>query len=409
MKMLIYIVSTSSVFSLSKEKDSLSRFGYLNEFSPPVGGGEELPGNCKFDYKSGEVNVKKDELFENAIELLKQLISIQSYSGEEDKTADMIEEYLKAQGFDAQRKKNNVWAWAGERDASKPTILLNSHHDTVKTSSKWSYDPFSPTIEEGKLIGLGSNDAGGPLVSLLHTFIHLAGTDQNYNLVFLASAEEETSGKQGVPIVLEELGKIDLGVVGEPTSMDMAIAERGLIVLDCVAHGKSGHAARGEGENALYKAMKDIEWFRNYEFEKRSDVLGKVNMTVTQISAGSQHNVVPDECKFVVDVRPNEHYTNREVVELIKEHVNCEVNPRSMNLNASGISENHVVVMKGKELGIKTYGSQTMSDQVHMPFPCIKMGPGDTHRSHTADEFIYLSEIEDGIETYIELLNKLEL
>ena len=191
--------------------------------------------------------------------------------------------------------------------------------------------------------------------------------------------------------------------------MDMAIAERGLIVLDCIAHGKSGHAARSEGENALYKAMKDIEWFRNYEFEKRSDVLGKVNMTVTQIEAGSQHNVVPDECKFVVDVRPNEHYTNKEVVELIKEHVNCEVNPRSLNLNASGISENHAVVMRGKELGIKTYGSQTMSDQAHMPFPCIKMGPGDTHRSHTANEFIYLSEIEEGIETYIELLNKLEL
>ena len=349
------------------------------------------------------------ELQQNAIELLKQLISIRSYSGEEDETADVIEEYLKTQGFDVQRKKNNVWAWAGEKDVSKPTILLNSHHDTVKASSKWSYDPFSPTIEDGKLIGLGSNDAGGPLVSLLHTFIHLAGTDQNYNLVFLASAEEETSGKQGVPIVLEELGKIDLGVVGEPTSMDMAIAERGLIVLDCIAHGKSGHAARSEGENALYKAMKDIEWFRNYEFEKRSDVLGKVNMTVTQISAGSQHNVVPDECKFVVDVRPNEHYTNKEVVELIKEHVNCEVNPRSLNLNASGISENHAVVMRGKELGIKTYGSQTMSDQAHMPFPCIKMGPGDTHRSHTANEFIYLSEIEEGIETYIELLNKLEL
>lgn len=349
-------------------------------------------------------------LSDKAIELLKKLISIQSYSGEEDKTADVIENYLKEHGFDPQRKKNNVWAWAADKDENKPTLLLNSHHDTVKASSKWNYDPFTATVEnDGKMIGLGSNDAGGPLVSLLHTFIGLANTDQSYNLVFLASAEEETSGIQGVPIVLEELGKIDLGVVGEPTSMDMAIAERGLIVLDCIAHGVSGHAARGEGENALYKAIKNIEWFRNYEFEKKSEVLGKINMTVTQIEAGSQHNVVPDECNFVVDVRPNEHYSNEEIVEEIRKHVDCEVHPRSMNLNAKGISSNHPVVRKGMELGIRTYGSQTMSDQVHMPFQCIKMGPGDTHRSHTADEYIYLNEIEEGIETYIELLDKLEL
>ncbi|MFY0685133.1 MAG: M20 family metallo-hydrolase [Balneola sp.] len=353
--------------------------------------------------------MSKEELTNSAIELLKQLISIQSYSSQEDKTADLIEEFLKAHGFTTQRKKNNVWAWATERYDGKQTLLLNSHHDTVKASSKWNYDPFNPTVVDGKLIGLGSNDAGGPLVSLLHTFIHLAKTEQPYNLVFLASAEEETSGKQGVPIVLEELGIIDVGVVGEPTSMNMAIAERGLIVLDCVAHGKSGHAARGEGENALYKAMKDIDWFRSYEFEKLSEVLGKINMTVTQIEAGSQHNVVPDECKFVVDVRPNEHYTNNEIVEEIKKHVDCEVNPRSLNLNASGISKEHPIVLKGKKLGIKRYGSQTMSDQVHMPFSCIKMGPGDTHRSHTADEYIYLKEIEEGINIYIELLNGLEI
>lgn len=353
--------------------------------------------------------MSKEELTNSAIGLLKQLISIQSYSSQEDKTADLIEEFLKAHGFTTQRKKNNVWAWATERSKGKPALLLNSHHDTVKASSKWNYDPFNPTVIDGKLIGLGSNDAGGPLVSLLHTFIHLAKTEQPYNLVFLASAEEETSGKQGVPIVLEELGTIDVGVVGEPTSMSMAIAERGLIVLDCVAHGKSGHAARGEGENALYKAMKNIDWFRSYEFEKLSEVLGKINMTVTQIEAGSQHNVVPDECRFVVDVRPNEHYTNKEIVEEIKKHVDCEVNPRSLNLNASGISKEHPIVVKGKKLGIKRYGSQTMSDQVHMPFPCIKMGPGDTHRSHTADEYIYLKEIEEGINIYIELLNGLEI
>jgi len=350
-----------------------------------------------------------EELSNNAIELLKELISIQSYSGEEDKTADVIEKYLKEHGFNPQRKKNNVWVWASDKDKKKPNLLLNSHHDTVKVSSKWTYDAFTPTVENGKLIGLGSNDAGGPLVSLLHTFIHLAKTEQDYNLVFLASAEEETSGKQGVPIVLQELGDIDLGIVGEPTSMDMAIAERGLIVLDCIAHGKSGHAARGEGENALYKAMKNIEWFQSYKFEKISDVLGKVNMTVTQIEAGSQHNVVPDECRFVVDVRPNEFYSNEEVVEEIRKHVDCEISPRSLNLSASGISEEHPVVKKGKELGIRTYGSQTMSDQVHMPFQCIKMGPGDTHRSHTADEYIYLKEIEEGIETYIRLLDKLKI
>lgn len=349
------------------------------------------------------------EISEKAIELLKQLISIQSYSKEEDKTADLLVDYLRDHGFKPQRKINNVWAWAGFVDETKPTLLLNSHHDTVRVSSKWTFDPFTPTIVDGKLFGLGSNDAGGPLVSLLHVFIELSKSEQPYNLVFLASAEEETSGKQGVPIVLEEIGKIDIGVVGEPTSMDMAIAERGLIVLDCIAHGESGHAARGEGENALYKAMKDIEWFRTFDFEKKSEVLGKINMTVTQIEAGNQHNVVPDECKFVVDVRPNEYYSNAEVVEIIKKHVDCEVNPRSLNLNASGISLDKPIVKKGQELRIKTYGSQTMSDQVHMPFPCIKIGPGDTKRSHTADEFIYLKEIEEGIKIYNKLLDGLEI
>lgn len=346
---------------------------------------------------------------EKAIELLKQLISIQSYSKEEDQTADLLVSYLAEHGFAPQRTLNNVWSIAGSIDPNKPTLMLNSHHDTVKATSKWSYDPFTPTIEDGKLIGLGSNDAGGPLVSLLHTFMRLSKYEQPYNLIFLASAEEETSGKQGVPIVLDEIGKIDLGVVGEPTSMDMAIAERGLIVLDCVAHGKSGHAARGEGENALYKAMKNIEWFRTYEFDKKEGILGGINMTVTQIEAGYQHNVVPDECKFVVDVRPNEFYTNEEVVDIIREQVDCDVTPRSTNLNASGIDPAHPVVKKGKQLGIRTYGSQTMSDQVHMSFPTIKMGPGDTRRSHTADEFIYLNEIEEGMRIYFELLNGLNI
>jgi acetylornithine deacetylase len=350
-----------------------------------------------------------EQLIEQAIELLKKLISIQSYSGKEDETALLLYNVLEEFGFSPQQKGNNVWAFSGDIDPSKPTLLLNSHHDTVKASSKWIKDPFTPTIEDDKLFGLGSNDAGGPLVSLLATFVYLSKKEQPFNLIFLASAEEETSGKKGVPIVLPELPEIDLAVVGEPTSMELAIAERGLIVLDCVAHGESGHAARNEGENALYKAMKDIEWFRTFQFEKVSDVLGEINMTVTMIEAGSQHNVVPDECRFVVDVRPNEFYTNQEVVEIIRKHVDCEVTPRSTNLNASGISPDHSIVKKARSLGIKSYGSKTMSDQVHMPFHSVKIGPGNTHRSHTADEFIYLDEIREGIKTYINLLDGLKI
>jgi len=348
-------------------------------------------------------------LSDQAIELLKKLISIQSYSGEEDETGTLIFNVLGEYGLDPQRKGNNIWCRSGELDPNKPTFMLNSHHDTVKASNKWTKDPFTPTVEDGKLFGLGSNDAGGSLVSLLTTFEYLSKKEQPYNLVFLASAEEETSGKKGVPIVLPELPEISLAVVGEPTSMDLAIAERGLIVLDCLAHGKSGHAARNEGENALYRAMKDIEWFRTFQFEKSSEVLGEINMTVTMIEAGSQHNVVPDECRFVVDVRPNEFFTNQEVVEIIRKHVDCEITPRSTNLNASGISPDHPIVKKAHSLGIKSYGSKTMSDQVHMPFNSVKIGPGNTHRSHTADEFIYLDEIREGIKTYIKLLDQLKI
>lgn len=352
---------------------------------------------------------KIEQLSEQAIELLKNLISIPSYSSEEDRTADLLSGVLKELGFGIHRKGNNIWSWAGEIESNKPTLMLNSHHDTVKASSKWTKDPFKPTLENDKLFGLGSNDAGGPLVSLLATFVYLSEKKQPYNLVFLASAEEETSGKNGVPIVLPDLGKIDLAVVGEPTSMDLAIAERGLIVLDCLSHGESGHAARAEGENAIYKAIKDVQWFRTFQFEKVSEVLGEINMTVTLIEAGSQHNVVPDECRFVVDVRPNEFYTNDEVVTIIRRHVGCEVSPRSTNLNASGISPNHTIVKKAKQLGIKTYGSKTMSDQVHMIFNSVKIGPGDTHRSHTVDEFICLNEIREGIKIYINLLDQLEI
>ncbi len=349
------------------------------------------------------------EITKQALDLLCRLIETPSYSGEEHDTAEILSDYLTSHGYEAQQKGNNIWAKSNHFDDSKPTLLLNSHHDTVHGTTKWVNNPFVANLLDGKLIGLGSNDAGGPLVSLLHCFIELDKKEQSYNLVFLASAEEESSGKNGVPLVLDDLGKIDVGVVGEPTSMDMATAERGLVVLDCIAHGESGHAARGEGINAIYLAMQDIEWLKTYQFEKVSDVLGSINMTVTQIKAGSLHNVVPDECSFVVDVRPNEHYSNAEVVDLIKKHVSCEVKPRSLNLNASGISSQHAIVQKGMEMGIHTYGSKTMSDQVHMPFPTIKMGPGDTRRSHTADEYIFVDEIDEGIQIYLKLLDGLEL
>ena len=349
------------------------------------------------------------EITKKAVDLLSMLIETQSYSGEEQETADILSNYLRQHGYEVNQKGNNVWARSNHYDPTKPTLLLNSHHDTVHATSKWINDPFKANLLEGKLIGLGSNDAGGPLVSLLHTFIELDNKEQPYNLVFLASAEEESSGKNGVPIVLDDLGTIDVGVVGEPTSMDMAIAERGLVVLDCIAHGESGHAARGEGKNAIYLAMKDIEWFKSYRFEKESEVLGAINMTVTQINAGSLHNVVPDECSFVVDVRPNEYYSNTEIVDFIKEQVKCEVTPRSLHLNASGIQATHPLVQQAVALGIHTYGSKTMSDQVHMPFPTIKMGPGDTRRSHTADEYIYVDEIDAGIQIYLQLLDGLEL
>ena len=348
------------------------------------------------------------DLQEKAIALLKQLIATPSLSREESDTAVLIEDFLKAEGVELNRFGNNVWAKNLHFDAAKPTLLLNSHHDTVKPNAGYTRDPFSPEVEEGRLYGLGSNDAGGCLVSLLATFLHFQGRDDlNYNLVVAASAEEEISGKEGIEKLIPELPKIDLAIVGEPTQMHMAIAEKGLMVLDCKATGKAGHAAREEGENALYKAMKDIDWFRTYSFPKVSESLGPVKMSVTVIEAGKQHNVVPDECRFVVDVRTTDAYSNLETLEIIREHVDCEVNPRSTRLNPSGISADHPLVKAGLALGRSTYGSPTLSDQALMPFPSLKMGPGDSARSHTPDEYIYLSEIEEGIKIYIELLIEL--
>ena len=346
---------------------------------------------------------------EQAMDLLKQLIATKSYSGQEHESALIIEKNLQSHGFEVERIQNNVLARGKHWVDGAPVLLLNSHHDTVRATSNWDTDPFEPVEMDGKLLGLGSNDAGAPLVCLLYIFYWLNERDQSFNLLFLASAEEETSGINGVPITLEAMGAVDLAVVGEPTSMELAVTERGLIVLDVTTLGESGHAARGEGVNALYKAVDAIEWLRSYEFQKVSERLGKVSMNVTQIEAGTQHNVVPDSCRFVVDVRPNDCYTNAEIVNIIREHIDGQVEPRSLHLNSSGIANHHPVVLKAKELGVSRVSSKTMSDQAQMPFPSVKIGPGDTHRSHTPNEFIYIHEILGGLMGYAQLLNGLEI
>jgi len=343
-----------------------------------------------------------------AIELLKQLISIPSLSKEEKGTADAIESFLKKNGVDVKRHLNNVWAVNAHFNKDKPTILLNSHHDTVKPNAGYIKNPHQAIEEDGKLFGLGSNDAGGALVSLLATFLHFYDKPGlAYNLIYGATAEEEISGANGIVSLLPLLGGIDFAIVGEPTLMQLAIAEKGVVVIDCIAHGKSGHAAREEGVNAIYKAIEDITWLKTYSFPKVSHLLGPVKMTVTIIKAGTQHNVIPDTCEFTVDVRVNENYTNEEVVEIMKKNVSCEVKPRSVRLKPSFIPESHPIVIAGKKLGLKTYGSPTISDRALMPFPSLKMGPGDSARSHTADEFIYVKEITEGIDLYINMLNEL--
>lgn len=349
-------------------------------------------------------------LTEEVIALLKQLISIPSLSKEEDKTADTIQHFIETKGIATHRKLNNVWCFNQYFDKNKPTILLNSHHDTVKPNNGYTLNPFEPVVKDGKLYGLGSNDAGASLVSLLATFVHFYNQkDLNYNLIYAATAEEEISGVNGVELILPLLGAIDFGIVGEPTQMHLAIAEKGLLVIDCVAKGKAGHAAREEGENAIYNALKDIYWFQNFEFPEISDTLGKVKMTVTIINAGSQHNVVPDTCKFTVDIRVTDKYKNAEVLDIVKQHITSEVTPRSLRLNSSSIPKNHAIVQAGIDLGRNTYGSPTSSDQAVMNFPTLKIGVGDSARSHTADEFIELAEIEEGIELYIKLLGKVIL
>ncbi|HVU97557.1 MAG TPA: M20 family metallo-hydrolase [Puia sp.] len=346
-----------------------------------------------------------------AIELLKRLIAIPSFSKEEDRTAELLVGYLSSKGVTAHRLQNNVWATNKYFDPAKPSVLLNSHHDTVKPNKAYTLDPFTPIEMDGKLFGLGSNDAGGCLVSLIATFLYFNETPGlAYNLVLAASAEEEISGHNGIELLLPSLPRIEWAIVGEPTKLDLAVAEKGLLVLDCVSHGKAGHAAREEGDNAIYKALKDIEWFHSYRAPKVSDLLGPVKMSVTVIDTENKaHNVVPSQCHFVVDVRVNECYTFEELLDIIRSSVSCEVTPRSLRMRSSGIALNHPIVQSGVRLGRTCYGSPTTSDKALMPFPALKTGPGDSARSHTADEYIYMAEIGEGIKGYIDLLKPLIL
>lgn len=344
-----------------------------------------------------------------AITLLQALIGIPSLSREEDTAADFLQNYIEESGIMTGRSGNNIWCISPMFDVNKPTILLNSHIDTVKPVTGWRRQPFTPKIENGKLYGLGSNDAGASLVSLFQVYRHLSATQQSYNLIYLASCEEEVSGKNGIESVLPKLPPITLGIVGEPTEMNPAIAEKGLMVLDLRARGKAGHAARDDGENAIYKLMPDIEWFRSFRFSKESPLLGTVKMSVTQINAGTQHNVIPDICTAVVDIRSNECYSNEELFEEITKHISCEAKARSFRLNSSSIPADHPFVKRAVELGKVPFGSPTLSDQALMKFPSVKIGPGKSSRSHTADEYILLNEIEEAIGLYIRLLDGLKL
>lgn len=349
-----------------------------------------------------------EKLKKDALDFLKRLIRTESFSKQEDRTAELINQFLEERGVKTHRKKNNVWAFNKHFDSQKPTILLNSHHDTVKPNPGYTNDPFEPMEKDGKLFGLGSNDAGGCLVSLMATFLYFYNQENlKYNFVIAATAEEEISGFDGLELVYPELGPIDFAIVGEPTLMDIAVAEKGLMVLDCTAKGKAGHAAREEGDNAIYKAIKDIEWIRNYKFEKVSPHLGPMKMSVTIINAGYQHNVVPETCNFTIDVRITEMYKNEDVLKIIEDNIQSEVKPRSVRLRPSFIDPNHPLVHAAVKHGAKTYGSPTTSDQALIPVPSVKMGPGNSGRSHTANEFIWISEVQEGIERYIAVLSEI--
>lgn len=342
----------------------------------------------------------------DALALLKRLIATPSFSRQEDKTADLIDAFLRERHIPTERLKNNVWARNRHFDPAKPTLLLNSHHDTVKPNTAWTLDPFTPLEQDGKLFGLGSNDAGGCLVSLIATFVHYYDQpEMAYNIVLVASAEEEVSGRDGLELVLPLLPPLAFAIVGEPTEMQLAIAEKGLLVLDCVAHGVSGHAAREEGDNAIYHALRDINWLTTYQFPNVSPTLGPIKMSVTIIQAGTQHNVVPDQCTFTIDVRVTEQYTLQEVIDTIQANLVSTVQPRSVRLKPSSIPVDHPIVQAGLALGRHTYGSPTTSDQAVLDCPSLKCGPGHSGRSHSADEFLYLHEIEGGITGYVQMLS----
>lgn len=348
------------------------------------------------------------QLNHKAIVLLKQLIELPSFSSEEHKTADLIEHWFKNQDIACQRTKNNVWAINQHFSPSKPTLLLNSHHDTVKPNKGYTKNPFKAIIEDQKLYGLGSNDAGGCLVSLMATFVYYySKPNLNYNLVFVASAEEESSGFNGLNCMLPIIPNVDVAIVGEPTQIHLAVAEKGLVVFDATIKGTPSHAAHTNTDNAIYNTIDVLQWFKDFKFEKTSKALGDVIMTVTQINAGTQHNAVPAEVDLVIDVRVNDKYTNEDIKNILYENAPCtSIKARSLNLNSSSISIDHPIVKAGLKLGRKTYGSPTLSDQAVLKCPSVKLGPGDSKRSHTADEFIYIREIEEGISIYIQILKE---
>lgn len=347
----------------------------------------------------------QEQYVSDAVQLLKKLIATPSVSRNEKDAADIMEQTIRSYGFEPQREANNLWIIDPHYDESRPTLLLNAHIDTVKPVASWSRDPFSPNVEDGVLYGLGSNDCGGGLCSLLQIFRMLTEKPQSYNLIYLASAEEEVSGKDGITRALPLLPHIDLAIVGEPTGMNPAVAEKGLMVLDVIAHGKSGHAARNEGVNAIYEALDDMRWIRDYKFEKVSEFLGPTKMTLTVVNAGTQHNVIPDKCTMLVDIRTNEFYDNEEVYEFIRQHLKSEVKAHSFRLKSSRIAPEHPLIRKCVAMGMKPFGSPTLSDQALMHFPSFKLGPGESSRSHSANEFIRISEIRDAIAKYETLLD----
>lgn len=358
----------------------------------------------------------------DAVELLRWLIATPRTSRNEQGAADIMQRTIESYGFKVGREANNVWAIDPHYDAALPTVLLNAHLDTVRPVNSWTRNPYEPCLEGDTLYGLGSNDCGGGLVSLLQVFRIITNTQHptpntqnptsntqypNFNLVYLASAEEEVTGSEGIVRALPLLPKIDVAIVGEPTGMQPAIAEKGLMVIDGIAHGQSGHAARNEGVNAIYEALDDLVWLRDYRFEKVSPLLGPTKMTVTVLNAGTQHNVVPDECRFTIDVRTNEHYRNEDVFQFLQQHVRSELHARSFRLHSSSIPVEHPLVQRCLQMGMTPFGSPTLSDQSVMPFPSMKLGPGESARSHSANEFIRVSEIANAISTYVQLLDGL--